>query len=103
MAPLAPSDNPLKNCAIIGLGYIGSPTAVVVPNTGFKVIGVDINRHTGALRGLSQKPMSAIAFAISGRECRHTARNSSTYGCAHRLESAFIALIGSSWTRTNAL
>ncbi len=74
MAPLAPSGNPLKNCAIIGLGYIGSPTAVVVPNTGFKVIGVDINRHTGALAGAvakSQCPLSRSLYRGANVGTRH--------------------------------
>ncbi len=31
--------------SIIGLGYIGLPTAAVLANKGFKVIGVDINQH----------------------------------------------------------
>ncbi|MFY0610416.1 MAG: UDP-N-acetyl-D-mannosamine dehydrogenase [Hyphomicrobiaceae bacterium] len=32
-----------KSCVIVGLGYIGLPTAVVVAQAGMEVIGVDIN------------------------------------------------------------
>jgi UDP-N-acetyl-D-mannosaminuronic acid dehydrogenase len=32
-----------RTCVIIGLGYIGLPTSVVVARTGIKVVGVDIN------------------------------------------------------------
>jgi UDP-N-acetyl-D-mannosaminuronic acid dehydrogenase len=35
----------LNIVSIIGLGYIGLPTAAVLANKGFKVIGVDINQH----------------------------------------------------------
>lgn len=35
-----------KTCVMIGLGYIGLPTAAVIARTGIKVLGVDINRHT---------------------------------------------------------
>ncbi len=33
----------MKNCCVIGLGYIGLPTAIVLSNSGYKVLGVDIN------------------------------------------------------------
>ena len=32
--------------SIIGLGYIGLPTAVVLASKGVKVVGVDLNQHT---------------------------------------------------------
>ena len=32
-----------KKCCVIGLGYIGLPTSIVVANSGFDVIGVDKN------------------------------------------------------------
>ena len=34
----------MKNCCILGLGYIGLPTAAVLANSGFRVNGVDINK-----------------------------------------------------------
>ena len=34
-----------KNICVIGLGYIGLPTAVLLANQGFEVIGVDINQQ----------------------------------------------------------
>lgn len=36
----------IRTCVMIGLGYIGLPTAAVIARTGIKVIGVDINPHT---------------------------------------------------------
>ena len=35
-----------KKCVIVGLGYIGLPTSVVVARSGIDVTGVDINAHT---------------------------------------------------------
>jgi UDP-N-acetyl-D-mannosaminuronic acid dehydrogenase len=35
-----------STCVVIGLGYIGLPTSVVVARAGLNVIGVDINRAT---------------------------------------------------------
>ena len=32
-------------CTVIGLGYIGLPTAALLASKGHKVIGVDINRE----------------------------------------------------------
>ena len=34
----------MKSCSVIGLGYIGLPTAVLIANSGIKVTGVDINK-----------------------------------------------------------
>jgi len=39
---------PFETVAIIGLGYIGLPTAAVLANRGFKVLGVDIDPRTVA-------------------------------------------------------
>jgi UDP-N-acetyl-D-mannosaminuronic acid dehydrogenase len=38
--------NNFETCVILGLGYIGLPTSVVVARSGIKVIGVDINEKT---------------------------------------------------------
>ena len=32
-----------KKCCVIGLGYIGIPTAIVAAGAGLNVVGVDIN------------------------------------------------------------
>lgn len=37
---------PLERVTVIGLGYIGLPTAAVLANSGLKVVGVDINADT---------------------------------------------------------
>ena len=34
----------MKNCCVIGLGYIGLPTAAILADNDFNVIGVDINQ-----------------------------------------------------------
>ena len=33
----------MKKCCVIGLGYIGLPTAGLLASKGFDVVGVDIN------------------------------------------------------------
>ena len=33
----------MKKCCILGLGYIGLPTAATLAKFGFKVLGVDID------------------------------------------------------------
>ena len=38
-------NNDLASIAVIGLGYIGLPTAAVLASRGVDVIGVDINQH----------------------------------------------------------
>jgi UDP-N-acetyl-D-mannosaminuronic acid dehydrogenase len=38
--------NKNKTVCVIGLGYIGLPTAALLANSGYKVIGVDINEST---------------------------------------------------------
>ncbi len=33
----------MKRCCILGLGYIGLPTAAIVADSGYEVVGVDVN------------------------------------------------------------
>ena len=35
-----------KNISVIGLGYIGLPTAAIIASRGINVIGVDVSQHT---------------------------------------------------------
>ena len=35
----------MTRCCILGLGYIGLPTAAVLAHAGHQVIGVDVNSH----------------------------------------------------------
>ncbi len=35
----------MKKCCVIGIGYIGLPTAVILASSGFKVLGVDIDKE----------------------------------------------------------
>jgi UDP-N-acetyl-D-mannosaminuronic acid dehydrogenase len=39
-----------KKICIIGLGYIGLPTAALLSNSGFSVCGVDINEKIVSMR-----------------------------------------------------
>ena len=32
-------------CCVLGLGYIGLPTSILLSSTGHKVVGVDINKN----------------------------------------------------------
>ena len=34
-----------RTCVVVGLGYIGLPTAAVIASTGIKVTGVDLNER----------------------------------------------------------
>lgn len=38
--------NPLKKICVLGLGYIGLPTAALLANRGYDIHGVDINQNT---------------------------------------------------------
>ena len=37
---------PFETCVVVGLGYIGLPTSVVIARAGINVVGVDINTRT---------------------------------------------------------
>jgi UDP-N-acetyl-D-mannosaminuronic acid dehydrogenase len=67
-----------QNVAVIGLGYIGLPTAAVIASRGMRVIGVDINEEivktvaSGAihisepdLEGLVQKVVSTGSLSVA--------------------------------------
>ena len=34
----------MKKCCVIGLGYIGLPTAIILAESGYQVLGIDINK-----------------------------------------------------------
>ena len=54
MSPMVPKFNP--SVAVIGLGYIGLPTAAVLASSGAKVVGVDINADAVATINAGQVP-----------------------------------------------
>src|SRR3954466_4981412 len=69
-----------QNVAVIGLGYIGLPTAAVIASRGMRVVGVDVDEHivktvaSGAihiaepdLEGLVQKVVSSGALKVETR------------------------------------
>ncbi len=35
----------MKKCCVIGLGYIGLPTSIILAESGYQVLGVDINKE----------------------------------------------------------
>ena len=35
----------MKKCCVVGIGYIGLPTAAILASNGFKVLGVDIDKE----------------------------------------------------------
>ena len=59
-------------CVIVGLGYIGLPTSVVVARTGMKVVGVDIDREVVELVNAGRSPIEephlseALAELVAG-------------------------------------
>ncbi|PCC44084.1 UDP-N-acetyl-D-mannosamine dehydrogenase [Brevibacterium aurantiacum] len=54
MSAISPNSRP--SVAVIGLGYIGLPTAAVLASTGADVVGVDINQHTVDVINAGQVP-----------------------------------------------
>ena len=78
---------------VVGLGYIGLPTASMLATHGFKVIGVDVNekinpssseanpyRRTGAMNvsGRSSQETSRLASNLGGRCIYHRSSNTAT-------------------------
>src|SRR5260370_8297076 len=51
-------DYPIKTVCVVGLGYIGLPTAATLPSRGLDVIGVDINPRVVATRNAGQTSFS---------------------------------------------
>jgi UDP-N-acetyl-D-mannosaminuronic acid dehydrogenase len=52
-----------KRCCVVGLGYIGLPTAAVFAERGWQVIGVDIDPHVVAMVNQGQAPMEEPGLA----------------------------------------
>ena len=52
-----------KSLAVIGLGYIGLPTAVVLAENGWSVTGVDINPRTVTIINEGHSPISEAELA----------------------------------------
>lgn len=48
--------NTIENVAVIGLGYIGLPTAAILAGNGINVIGVDVNENTVAAVARGEVP-----------------------------------------------
>ena len=61
----------MTTCCILGLGYIGLPTAAVLASAGYRVIGVDVNAsvvdtvNRGAIHILEPDLEQAVADAVA--------------------------------------
>ena len=53
----------MKSCCVVGLGYIGLPTAALVAKSGMRVYGVDINEKI--VQKLNSGDLIAIAVVLS--------------------------------------
>ena len=51
-------DLPYKRISVIGLGYIGLPTAAMFASHGVEVIGVDVNPHTVGIVNSGDVPIA---------------------------------------------
>ncbi len=66
------TQNQFASCVIMGLGYIGLPTSVVVARAGIDVIGVDVNERTVSAISAGRCPIEepglpeAIAEFVAG-------------------------------------
>ncbi len=54
----------MKKICVIGLGYIGLPTACILSSKGFKVVGVDRNQKL--VEGLSQVNIGSLEPGLAG-------------------------------------
>jgi len=54
----------MKKVCVIGLGYIGLPTACILSSKGFKVVGVDINQKL--VEGLNQVNIDPLEPGLAG-------------------------------------
>ena len=58
-------------CCVVGLGYIGLPTAAVLANSGHRVVGVDVNPRVvdtvnkGLIHIVEPELDDAVAAAVS--------------------------------------
>jgi len=58
MEALGDSEVGVKKVCVIGLGYIGLPTACILSSKGFKIVGVDINQElVGELNQVNIDPL----------------------------------------------
>jgi len=73
-----------ETCVILGLGYIGLPTSVVVARAGIKVIGVDVDEHTLEIVNAGQcpieEPMLAQALKVLVAQGRIVAQSKPAQG-----------------------
>jgi UDP-N-acetyl-D-mannosaminuronic acid dehydrogenase len=68
-----------KTVSVIGLGYIGLPTAALLANQGFKVLGTDVSQHAvdtinrGEIHIIEPDLDAYVSFAVSqGMLAAHT-------------------------------
>ena len=63
-----PNVTPLSSAAVVGLGYIGLPTAVSLATGGLEVTGVDVNRDIVEQVNRGETPFAEpdLSVAVSG-------------------------------------
>lgn len=71
------SSEPRFDVAVIGLGYIGLPTAAMIASSGMRVLGVDTNRHvvetvaSGHVH-IEEVDLDGLVRGVVGRGMLHT-------------------------------
>lgn len=58
-----------ETISVIGLGYIGLPTAAAFASRKKKVIGVDVNAHAVETINRGAIPYRGARFRQSGKDC----------------------------------
>lgn len=60
-----------ETISVVGLGYIGLPTAAVIASNGIRVIGVDVNQHAvDTINQARSISWSRVWKIWSSRRCR---------------------------------
>lgn len=72
--------NTIETVAVIGLGYIGLPTAAILAGNGIHVIGVDVNPHTVESVNRGEVPFVEpdLASYVAGAVSQHKLSASAT-------------------------
>ena len=73
------SSEPRFDVAVIGLGYIGLPTAAMIASSGQRVLGVDTNRHVVETVGsghvhIEEVDLDGLVRGVVGRGMLHTSQ-----------------------------
>ena len=73
----------MTTCCVVGLGYIGLPTAAVLASAGHRVIGVDVNAQVvdtvneGRIHIVEPDLDQAVADVVASGACRPSSAHAS--------------------------